>query len=129
MQIDQWEVSHPDRLVHGIETQPIHLPEECRLLFVATHIPCGDEAQFLAKVLQSFGVSLAQARFITPNALLRVAEVSIEWLWLAGVDDELLTAAKARWADKKFLTSLPLEQINGNNQQRRALWQQIKSYE
>lgn len=130
MQIDQWIIHRPDNLVYGKDTRVISLSDDCRLLLVASGIPVGNDVEFFAKVAKSFGVALSQAQFIQASALDNVeVNDSTEWIWLTGMPEAAIQAVKQRWPNKKILSSLPLNQINGNNIERRALWQQIKSYE
>lgn len=130
MQIDQWLVHRPDNLVYGKQQDAISLPNDCRLLLVATKLPVGSDAEFFAKVVQSFGVTLTQTLFIEKCALGNVeANEETEWIWLTDMSETATEAVKQRWPNKKILSSLSLNQINGNNIERRALWQQIKSYE
>ncbi len=130
MQIDQWIIHRPDNLIYGNDRNAISLPDDCCLLLVAKELPVGGDAEFFTKVVQSFGVTLTQTQFIEDSAMGNVElNEKTEWIWLAGMPECDILAMKQRWPNKKILSSLPLNQINGNNTERRALWQQIKSYE
>ncbi|GAL10699.1 DNA polymerase III psi subunit [Vibrio astriarenae] len=75
--------------------------------------------EFLAKVLKAMSLSLEQIRHIEPQNWSQIEREGVEWVWFAGCPEQESTA--------KVLTSPLLEQIDGNNQQRRALWSQIQS--
>ncbi|MDW2373263.1 DNA polymerase III subunit psi, partial [Vibrio sp. 1078-1] len=50
-----------------------------------------------------------------------LGEHQLEWVWFAGCESNSMENAKQ-------LTSPLLQDIDGNNEQKRALWQQICSY-
>ncbi|MDK9758990.1 DNA polymerase III subunit psi [Vibrio sp. D173a] len=104
MGITQWELSHPERLA-GYQTELVKLPETCQLLLVSPEKPQGALAEMFKRVLKSIKLDLSQAQYV-----------------FAGCESDTDIAAKT-------LQSPLLSHIDGNNQQRRALWQQICSYE
>lgn len=118
MGITQWNLTHPERL-QGVESQQHALDESCRLLLVAPQCPQGKLAEFLEKVLKAMNLSLEQVQHIEPQHWSQVNHQHAEWVWFSGCDKQE-TAAKS-------LISPVLEHIDGNNQQRRALWSQIQS--
>ena len=75
------------------------------------------------RVLKSIKLTLDQAQHITPDQLVSLGEHQLTWIWYAG-DAPINNDISA----KKLVTPL-LSVINGNNTHRRALWQQICSYE
>lgn len=121
MGITQWELSHPDRLA-GYQTELVKLPETCQLLLVSPEKPQGALAEMFERVLKSIKLDLSQAQYVHPNELNYFELNSLQWVWFAGCDSNIETTAKT-------LQSPLLSHIDGNNQQRRALWQQICSYE
>ena len=121
MGITQWELSHPERL-SGYQTELVKLPETCQLLLVSPEKPQGALAEMFERVLKSIKLELSQAQYVHPSELSHFDLSSPQWVWFAGCESDTDIAAKT-------LQSPLLSQIDGNNQQRRALWQQICSYE
>lgn len=121
MGITQWELSHPERLA-GYQTELVKLPETCQLLLVSPEKPQGVLAEMFERVLKSIKLELSQAQYVHPNELSYFDLSSLQWVWFAGCESDTDIAAKT-------LQSPLLSHIDGNNQQRRALWQQICSYE
>jgi DNA polymerase III subunit psi len=121
MGIERWELKHPERL-SGHSQPTYNLPPECRLLLVSPLTPTPEEARLFEKVLKSFHVDLQEAQHCTPTHLSQLNSHRLEWIWFAGCSPTSGIAAKV-------LTSVPLSQIDGNQPQRRALWQQICSYQ
>ncbi len=121
MGISYWELCHPDRL-QGYQVQPVQLPESCKLLLVSPEKPTGQLADMFERVLKSIKLNLEQALFLSPNEVSALDTSHLEWVWFAGCQVQHDITAKT-------LQSPLLSDIDGNNQQRRALWQQICSYE
>ncbi|WGW00846.1 DNA polymerase III subunit psi [Vibrio sp. YMD68] len=122
MGIDTWQLSYPERLL-GFQPPTLNLPDECQLLLVSTELPIGENAVMFERVLKSIKLTLDQAQHIYPEQLAGLGDHQLSWIWYAGeasIDD----SHKA----KKLVTPL-LSSINGHNEHRRALWQQICSYE
>ncbi|ANS86360.1 DNA polymerase III subunit psi [Vibrio scophthalmi] len=120
MGIDCYQLSHPERLT-GYQAPALELPAECKLLLVSPVSPNGELALLFERVLKSINISLDQARHIYPEQATQLAGQSMEWVWFAGCERTEQLAEKA-------LTTPLLSEIDGNNQQRKALWQQICSY-
>jgi DNA polymerase-3 subunit psi len=121
MGIERWELKHPERL-SGYSQPTYNLPPECRLLLVSPVRPTPEEAQLFEKVLKSFHVDLQEAQYCTPIDLLQLGSHHLEWIWFAG-------CTPTNGIADKLLTTPLLNQVDGNQQQRRALWQQICSYQ
>ncbi|MGF1754552.1 DNA polymerase III subunit psi [Vibrio makurazakiensis] len=121
MGISYWELAHPERL-QGYQVEPCVLPENCKLLLVSPEKPSGQLAVMFERVLKSIKLNLEQALFVTPSEYSSINDDGLEWVWFAGC-----TAAESVKA--KSLQSPLLSEIDGNNQHRRALWQQICSYD
>ncbi|RJX70460.1 DNA polymerase III subunit psi [Vibrio sinensis] len=120
MGIQCYQLLHPERLT-GIEQTTLTLPTQCKLLLIADDIPMGESAILLERVLKSIQLTLDQALHITPEQLPLLGEHQLEWIWFAGCVEQMVSV-------KKKLTSPALIEIGGNNDYRRALWQQICSY-
>ncbi|UUM30153.1 DNA polymerase III subunit psi [Vibrio japonicus] len=121
MGIQRYELIHPERL-QGYQVPGLELPESCKVLLVSPEYPQKDITLLFERVLKSIHLSLDEARHIYPEQLSQLTEHQLKWVWFAGC--EALAVANAN-----MLTSLKLSQIDGNNEQRRALWQQICSYQ
>ncbi len=121
MGISQWELSHPERLA-GYESKRTPLSNECKLLLVSLEKPQGDLAVMFERVLKSIKLDLSQALHIQPQHLTSIELGDVEWLWFAGCESTQEIQAKT-------LQSPLLSDINGNNQHRRDLWQQICAYD
>ena len=128
MQIDGWELNHPERL-SGYAPEPLILPDSCVLLLVSPVLPQNAEAEYLSKVLASIKLSVEQAMHVYPRQLTSVdfSAHPPKWIWFAG--DELSPAQAGLPQDSQVLSSPSLCAISGSPQHRRALWQQICSYE
>lgn len=125
MGLEQWQLTHPERL-QGYRAPSIHLPEECALLFISDEKPEGELAEMFAKVLTTMQLELGQAGHLYPYQLAQLDLASADdtvltWVWFAGCEKQVVD-------DINTLTSPKLAQIQGNNQERRALWQQIQAY-
>ena len=121
MGISQWELSHPERLA-GYESKQTPLSIECKLLLVSPEKPQGDLAVMFERVLKSIKLDLSQALHIQPQHLTSIELGEVEWVWFAGCES-------AQELKAKTLQSPLLSDINGNNQHRRDLWQQICAYD
>jgi len=121
MGIQCYQLAHPERLL-GYQSPQLVLPENCKLLLVSPQLPQGKTAEMFERVLNSIKLSLKHALHIYPEQLSQLDGHHIEWVWFAGCPQDSKIEAKA------LITPL-LTQIDGNNEQRRALWQQICSYQ
>lgn len=120
MGIQRYELAYPERL-KGYLLPELTLPDSCRLLLVSSQLPKGKTAEMFARVLKTIHLSLDEALHIYPEQLSQIRHHNLEWVWFAGCDQMDVEA--------KTLTSPLLTQVDGNNEQRRALWQQICSYQ
>lgn len=120
MGIDLWQMAHPQRL-QGYVSPAIKLEPSVKLLLVSPESPQGELAVFMKKVVGAMKIDLAECRHILPQQLSQLAEHQLEWVWFAGCAASSLDSVKC-------LTSPVLSDIDGNNQQRRALWEQMKAY-
>ncbi len=120
MGISTWELIHPDRLA-GYQSPMIELPSRCKLLLVSPSCPANESAILFEKILKSMKLTIDQAMHLEPERLPMLGAHQLEWLWFAGCQAQACE-------NTKQLTSPLLEEIEGNNEQKRALWQQICSY-
>ncbi|WP_261816759.1 DNA polymerase III subunit psi [Vibrio gallicus] len=122
MGIERWSLLHPDRL-QGYQPESLIIDSNIKLLFVSQALPQGSEALFMQKVIQgAMSLSLEYCRHIQPNQFTQLGEHNLEWVWFCGCEPQSTNISKA-------LHSPLLTEIDGHNQNRRALWEQIKSYE
>ena len=121
MGISQWELSHPERLA-GYESELTPLANDCKLLLVSPEKPQGELAVMFERVLKSIKLDLSQALHIQPQHLTSIEFGDVEWVWFSGCESTQEIKAKT-------LQSPLLSDINGNNQHRRDLWQQICAYD
>ncbi|PFG55436.1 DNA polymerase III psi subunit [Vibrio sp. ES.051] len=120
MGISTWELVHPDRLI-GYQAPNVDLPSSCKLLLVSPVCPENETVILFEKILKSMKLTLDQAMHLEPERLSLLDKHELEWVWFAGCEATTLL-------NTKRLTSPLLKEIDGNNQQKRALWQQICSY-
>ena len=121
MGIQCYELIHPERL-QGYQAPCIALQESCQLLLISPQYPKNETKILFESVLKSINLGLDQALHIFPHQVEQLADPQLEWVWFAGC--EINSAVKG-----KVLSSPLLSDIDGNNEQRRALWQQICSYQ
>ncbi|MGP8307488.1 DNA polymerase III subunit psi [Vibrio sp. YIC-376] len=120
MGISTWELIHPDRLA-GYHSPKIDLSSACKLLLVSPECPTNESVILFEKILKSMKLTLDQSMHLEPERLSQLGEHQLEWVWFAGSE------AKACENTKQLISPL-LQEIDGNNEQKRALWQQICSY-
>ncbi len=120
MGISRWQLMHPKRM-EGYHMELISLPLQCKLLFVSAQKPEGELAEMFERVLKSMKLSNEQALHIYPEQLAQLGDHQLTWIWFSGCDIEEMDNVNT-------LQSPLLIDIQGNNQQRRALWQQICTY-
>lgn len=121
MGIQSWELVHAERL-QGYQPSLSQLPTACRLVLVSDEYPTATEVAMFERVISSFHVANTETCFILLAQLTQFDLSNLEWLWFAGCEPMPTPVHKQ-------LFSPHLRDIDGNNQQRRALWQQICSYE
>lgn len=110
MGITSWELIHPERLA-GYQPPTIDLPSSCKLLLVSPICPTNETAILFEKILKSMKLTLEQAMHIEPERLAMLGEHQLEWVWFAGCESNSMENAKQ-------LTSLLLQDIDGNNEQK-----------
>ncbi len=120
MGISTWDLVHPERLA-GYQSPMIEVPEYCKLLLVSPVCPVNESAILFENILKSMKLTIDQAIHIEPERLPLLDVHQLEWVWFAGCESKVVE-------NIKHLTSPLLEDIDGNNEHKRALWQQICSY-
>jgi len=120
MGIQSYELTHPERL-EGFQYPKITLPSSCKLLLISPTIPEMGTAHMFERVLKTIDLTLEQTLHIFPEQCNLIEQAQLDWIWYAGSHINLNIEAKV-------LNTPLLEEIDGNNDQRRALWQQICSY-
>ncbi|WP_456296162.1 DNA polymerase III subunit psi [Vibrio sp. AK197] len=122
MGIDHFQLRHPERLA-GYTPSELILPESCQLLLVSDHLPVSQTATLFENILKAMNLTLAQAAHIYPHQLASLGRHQLNWLWFAGC--EPLSSLE----NTHVLTSESLTLLDGDNQRKRALWQQIRQYQ
>lgn len=120
MGIQCYELTHPERL-QGYQAPRIVLQESCQLVLISPQYPKNETAILFERVLKSINLNLEQAQHIFPHQVSQLPDHPLEWAWFAGCEVQPDVQGKV-------LSSPLLSDIDGNNDQRRALWQQICSY-
>ncbi|WP_367988231.1 DNA polymerase III subunit psi [Vibrio sp. NTOU-M3] len=121
MGIQSYQLAHPERLL-GYQAEKFALQASCKLLLVSPFFPENETALLFERVLKSIQLTLSDALHIFPEQIEQLGEHHLQWVWYAGCD-----ASDQIQANK--LVSPELVKIDGDNQQRRALWQQICAYQ
>ncbi|SJL85312.1 DNA polymerase III subunit psi [Vibrio palustris] len=120
MGIQPWELIHPERML-GVQSAKLELPQKCCLLLVTDKALRDADLSFFERILATFDVTLDQVCRVTPDNFVLVELSTIEWVWFAGCSAQQHNLSKQ-------LISPYVEEINGNTQHRRELWQQICAY-
>lgn len=106
----------------GYSPDSIQVPETCKLVFVSSIYPVGDDAKLFEKVLSSMSLSLEEALHIYPQYISLVSNQNQnqnqDWVWFSG------SPVDARMQGR-VLHSPELSSVKGNAKNRRDLWQQI----
>ncbi len=121
MGFEYYQLNQPQK-VSSHSPNYFSLSENCKLLFVSINVPNGSTLVMFDKVMKSMGLTTEMSLHVLPSDLSRVDLSRIEWIWFAGCSPNFDVGCK-------LLQTPVLEDIEGNNAQRRALWQQICSYQ
>lgn len=119
MGIQAYELTHPERL-QGYSTEGIRLPDECKMLLVSPQKPSGETATLFENILKTINLTLDQTRYLAPEHLVLLSATKVDWIWFAGSEVQMELGIKT-------LQSPSLSEIDGNQQHKRALWQQIQA--
>lgn len=121
MGITRWSLKHPERL-EGYHAESIVLPDTCKILLVSPVKPKGELAEMFEKVLKSMGLGLQHSLHLFPAQMPFLGKNHLKWIWFCGCEASATDGLN-------ILQSPLLTDIQGNNQLRRQLWQQICSYD
>ncbi|GEA51080.1 DNA polymerase III subunit psi [Vibrio inusitatus NBRC 102082] len=119
MDIQEWQLAHPEKL-QGYQQPEISLDGSVKLLFVSPQVPSRHYAEFLQKVLKAMQLDLDDCRHLYPNQIQQLGAHSLQWLWFSDCVSLPLDGVK-------LIASPALSEIDGNNQNRRQLWNQIQA--
>ncbi len=119
MGIQAYELTHPERL-QGYSAEGIRLPDDCKMLLVSPQKPVGATATLFENILKTINLTLNQTRYLAPEHLVLLSTTKIDWIWFAGSEAQMDLG-------RKMLQSPNLSEIDGNQQLKRALWQQIQA--
>lgn len=119
MGIQAYELTHPERL-QGYRAEGIRLPDDCKMLLVSPQKPVGVTATLFVNILKTINLTLDQTRYLAPEHLVLLSTTKIDWIWFAGCEAQMDLG-------HKMLQSPSLSEIDGNQQLKRALWQQIQA--
>ncbi len=122
MDIQSWELLHPDRLA-GYQSETIAIPDSCALLLISPQKPEGEIVTMFEKIVKSMQLELHQVLHLFPEQFEQLEAQQLKWIWFAGC-----SKPESVPTEIKVLTSPQLRDIQGNNLERRNLWQQICSY-
>ncbi|USD59909.1 DNA polymerase III subunit psi [Vibrio sp. SCSIO 43140] len=133
MGIQTWELTHPERMPNSAQAT-FSLAPSCQLLFVSAVKPEGELVSFFEKILKAMKLELDSVLHITPEQLGQLDAQSVPtWMWFAG--DEHAADRFEHWlqlldipSKPKFLQSSYLAEIEGDDSQKRQLWNQIRAY-
>ncbi|WP_070972339.1 DNA polymerase III subunit psi [Vibrio sonorensis] len=120
MGIDCYQLIHPQRL-EGYQQAKIELDSECELLLVTPAAPQGDTVPLLDNIVKAMALTLPQVRVIAPEQLSQIAEPSLSWVWFCGCESVELPFTT------HLVSSPSLTELANNQQEKRALWQQIRA--
>ncbi|WP_117235303.1 DNA polymerase III subunit psi [Vibrio maerlii] len=123
MGIQEWHLVHPERL-ENYQAPGIELPDTCLLLLVSPEKPEGQLAEMFERVLKSMKLELSQAMYLEPELLSQLSKHQLKWVWYSGCSESNADTL----AELNKLTSPLLKEVDGNNQLKRELWQQICLY-
>ncbi len=120
MGIQEWRLVHSEKL-EGYQQPEILLDDSVKLLFVSPQVPSGHYAEFLQKVLKAMKLDLNDCGHLYPNQVQQLGAHSLQWLWFSDCASQPVNGVKV-------ITSPALSEIDGHNQNRRQLWNQIQAH-
>lgn len=130
LEIEQWELHHPERLM-GYQPLTQKLAPTCQLLFVAQTKPEGEDAVLFHKILASMKLSLAQSQYVHPKHLSQLSAEDLSWVWMADdlqqTNEKNLAALNHNPQTIKQLYSSSLNAMHRNASLKRDLWEQIRN--
>ena len=121
MGLTYWQVRKPS-FFPEMQVPVIDLPESCKLLFVCSDELNEHDSWLFGRILKSMKLRPEQALRLPPQAMDQIREHHLTWCWLAGCQ-------APHPAGCQLLTSVSLKQMHTNPASKKALWQQICSYD
>ncbi len=121
MGLTVWQIRNTE-LFPNLEVPTITLPEQCKLLFVSNDELSEHDAWLFGKILKSMKLAPEQALMLPLDALDQIGEHHLTWCWFAGC-----TGAQPDGC--QVLNSVSLHLMHNDPSSKKALWQQICSYD
>ncbi|PSV44820.1 DNA polymerase III subunit psi [Photobacterium indicum] len=121
MGLTYWQVRKPE-LFPNMQVPVIDLPESCKLLFITDDELNEHDAWLFGRILGSMKLTPEQALSLPLEAVEQVAEHHLIWCWFAGCQG-------AHPVGCQVLNSSSLQAMHSNPSSKKALWQQICSYD
>jgi DNA polymerase-3 subunit psi len=121
MGITYWQVRKPELFPNQV-LPVINLPAECKLLFVTAEELNEHDAWLFGRILSSMKLTPQQALSLPLSALDQIEEHHLMWCWFAGCQGAHPTGCQV-------LNSASLKLMHNDPSSKKALWQQICSYD
>jgi DNA polymerase III subunit psi len=121
MGLTYWQVRKPE-FFPNMQVPVIDLPESCKLLFITDDELNEHDAWLFGRILGSMKLKPEQALSLPLEAVEQVAEHYLTWCWFAGCQG-------AHPVGCQVLNSSSLQAMHSNPSSKKALWQQICSYD
>ena len=121
MGITYWQVRRPDFYPERA-VATIDLPAGCRLLFVNDDTLTEQDAWLFGRILHSMKLSPDQALTLPSHCIDNIGEHHLQWCWFAGCDGREPMGTQR-------LQSCSLAHMHDHPLTKKALWQQICSYD
>jgi DNA polymerase-3 subunit psi len=121
MGLTYWQVRKPE-FFPNMQVPVIDLPESCKLLFITDDELNEHDAVLFGRILCSMKLKPEQALSLPLEAVEQVAEHHLKWCWFAGCQG-------AHPVGCQVLNSSSLQAMHSNPSSKKALWQQICSYD
>ncbi|PSU46745.1 DNA polymerase III subunit psi [Photobacterium frigidiphilum] len=121
MGLTYWQVRKPE-FFPNMQVPVIDLPESCKLLFITDDELNEHDAWLFGRILGSMKLKPEQALSLPLEAVEQVAEHHLTWCWFAGCQG-------AHPVGCQVLNSSSLRAMHSNPSSKKALWQQICSYD
>ncbi|OAN14199.1 DNA polymerase III subunit psi [Photobacterium jeanii] len=121
MGLTYWQIRKP-ACFPALEVPVINLPDDCQLLFVTPDPLNEHDAWLFGRILKSMKLTSEQALMLPPSAVDQLGQHQLVWCWFAGCE-------VAAPAGVQVLNSDALATMHTNPTAKKALWQQICSYD
>ncbi|OZS45873.1 DNA polymerase III subunit psi [Photobacterium sanguinicancri] len=121
MGLTYWQVRKPE-CFPALEVPVINFPDDCKLLFITEETLTEHDAWLFGRILKSMKLTPEQALMLPPSALEQLGQHQLVWCWIAGCTVTAPVGVQA-------LLSAALSTMHTNPAAKKALWQQICSYD